>query len=134
MSEVKIRFFRCIHDSKEYGSSEVNIISRIFMQIEVDSQLKGNHCADVKHAPYDHTGLIGDIEVGPPIAIAGDLYLGPIDHLLFGDEAEKYYKGLLAQTTWAIHIGGKKHNGRTYNSTYLAEYEFTFEAADPSNN
>ena len=134
MAEVRIMFYRCIHDSKEHGSNDATTVSRLFMLIEIDGQLIGKHYANITHRPHDHNIADVDIKVGPPTDLADEPYVGPMDRLLFRNEAEQYYKGLLDATRDAVNISGHSHNGHTYHNTYLAEHAFTFEATTPESN
>jgi hypothetical protein len=85
MAQVKVTFSECVQDSQDYGSDDQHMVSRVWVEIEVDGQERGNYIVDLKQtvgADYD----TGEIEVGFP-HFGPDLYRGAFNHHVFADAA-----------------------------------------------
>lgn len=48
MARIRITFNRCIQDSQEYGSDDEHMVSRVFFNIQVNGEGKGEFTSDIK--------------------------------------------------------------------------------------
>ena len=121
MAKVKITFQKCIQDSQEYGSNDEHMVSKVFFNIEVDGENKGEFSADVKQIVcrnYETTPL----EVGIPKD-----YKEPLNYQVFRQAVEDYYRSLVWSSGRGIHIAGRG-NIRMYNHKFIATKIVEFEA------
>jgi hypothetical protein len=116
MVNVKITFQKCIHDSQEYGSNDEYMVSRVFFDIEVDGENKGEFSTDVKQA------------VGGEVDIPKD-YKGPLRYRAFRKAVEDYYRSQVGSLGHGIHIEGGG-NIRMHIDTFIATKIVEFEAED----
>jgi hypothetical protein len=123
MVNVKITFQKCIHDSQEYGSNDEYMVSRVFFDIEVDGENKGEFSTDVKQA------VGGDYETTPlEVDIPKD-YKGPLRYRAFRKAVEDYYRSQVGSLGHGIHIEGGG-NIRMHIDTFIATKIVEFEAED----
>lgn len=121
MAKVKITFQKCIQDSQEYGSNDEHMVSRVFFNIEVDGENKGEFSADVKQT------VGGDYETTPlEVGIPKD-YKGPLSYQPFRQAVEDYYRSQVGSSGRGIHIEGGS-NIRMYNNTFIATKIIEFQA------
>ena len=112
MGTAKIRFYRCIQDSQEYGSNDEHMVSRIFFTFELSGKTFDLY-ADIKQT-VGSSYETGPIEVGGPQG-----YKGPFNYDCFRNAAEKYYRKAVGFTATGIRIQGS--NIRMRNNTVYQE-------------
>ncbi|KAF0193263.1 MAG: hypothetical protein FD165_366 [Gammaproteobacteria bacterium] len=83
MGLATVTFRRCIQNSKDAGSSEKHIASRIYFDLELDGHHHTDICVDVKHP----SGKTSPLEVSLPHG-----YTGPGEFEELRDAAAAYYK------------------------------------------
>jgi hypothetical protein len=123
MAKVKITFQKCIHDSQEYGSNDEYMVSRVFFDIEVDGENKGEFSTDVKQA------VGGDYETTPLEVDIPKEYKGPLRYQAFRQAVEDYYRSQVGSSGNGIHIEGGG-NIRMHIDTFIATKIVEFEAED----
>ena len=125
MAKVKISFKKCIQDSQEFGSNDEHMVSRVFFNVEIDGENKGEFFADVKQT------VGGNYETTPlEIGIPKD-YKGPLSYQPFRQAVEDYYRSQVGSSGSGIRIAGGS-NIRMHNNTFIATkiYEFEAEGSD----
>ncbi len=125
MAKVKMTFQKFIQDSQEYGSNDEHMVSRVFFNIEVDGENKGEFSADVKQS------VGGDYETTPLEVDVPKDYKGPLNYQSFRQAVEDYYRSQVGSSGHGIHIAGGA-NIRMYNNTFIATkiIEFETEGSD----
>jgi hypothetical protein len=113
MGTAKIKFYKCIQDSQDYGSDNEHMVSRLFFTFELFDKKFDLH-VDIKQA-VGITYETGPIEVGTP-----EGYKGPFNYEAFRNAAEKYYRRLVGSTATGIRIQGGS-NIRMRNNTFIQE-------------
>jgi hypothetical protein len=87
MPTATVHFKELIQDSRDYGSDDVHMVSRVFFDLQVDEKRYPGAYANIRQKVG--AGASDPIEVSPP---AG--YAGPFDHQRFHAEVEKYFRGI----------------------------------------
>lgn len=125
MPTARFVFDKCIQDSRDYGSDDEHMVSRMFFTIEVGGRRYDGLHVDVKQTvgpSYED----GPIEVNAP---KGAGYKGPFNHEAFRAAAEKYYRGLVGSTSKGIRIGGGAKNIRMRKHTFQKQEIVEFEVS-----
>ena len=110
-----IRFYECIQDSQDFGSTDEHMVSRVFFDLEINGEKYEGLSADLKQ-------LVGsafkdeNIEVGPPRG-----YDGPFNANEFAKAAKEYYLGLVGPSASGIRIGEGATNIRMRNNRFIKE-------------
>ena len=122
---VKVNVSHCVQDSQEYGSTDEHMVSRVFYEISVGDEKKGEFCSDIKQivgSAYSSENL----EVTRPSD-----YSGPFDHQTFSRQIKDYYLGLVHSSGAMISLGGAT-NVRMRNNRFQIPSQFEFDAEGPS--
>src|SRR6266852_3583164 len=128
MPRVKVTFQECIQDSQEYGSTDEHMVSRVWVDIDVDGVSRGGYIADLKQTVGSGFET-GPIEVSRPIEVGTEKpYRGPFDQNLFADEAAKYFRGLVGSQGWGIKLGGGSTNIRMHGNRFVNPKTIEFDA------
>lgn len=125
MSIVRVNISHCIQDSQEYGSTDEHMVSRVFGDISVDGENKGEFYSDIKQivgSAYSSENL----EVARPPA-----YSGPFDHQAFSHGMKDYYLRLVNSSGAIVTLGGAK-GVRMSGNRFEISSQFEFEAEGPS--
>ena len=100
MAMMTVHFERCIQDSKDAGSDDQHMVSRIFFEIHYNGRRRTGLYADIKQVvggDYD----VDPLEVSRPIG-----YDGPLNYGAFRDAAEQYYRTLIGPEGRVLHSTG----------------------------
>jgi hypothetical protein len=122
MGIAKIRFYKCIQDSQDYGSNDEHMVSRLFFTFEFSAKTFELH-ADIKQTVGSNYET-SPIEVGTP-----EGYRGPFNYEAFRNGAEKYYRSLVGSTATGIRIQGGS-NIRMRNNTFMKEMTVECEVSE----
>lgn len=117
MSTVRIHFHSIHQDSQDFGSDDDHMVSRIFMDVELDGELHKDVHADIKQTigtDYSKAGL----EVSKPVG-----YKGPWNHEAFSKAAEGYFRSFI-RISGAGSMRARMRDNR-FTSPQQAEFEVT---------
>ena len=122
--KATITFTRCVQDSQFYGSDDEHMVSRVFFDLEVDSQAVPRGLGQHHRQAYpgrvarthrdlhvDIKQVVGsdfetsDIEAGPPQG-----YSGPFNYIAFRDAVERYYRNLVGSADSGIRANIRMRN------------------------
>jgi len=87
MPDVAVTFQGIVQDSQKYGSDDDHMVSRLWVDIEVDGHERGSYFVDLKQVVG---GNVDDIEVSPP-RWNEDEYRGPWSQGAFAPAARTYF-------------------------------------------
>ena len=128
MPKVRVTFKECIQDSREYGSDDEYMVSRVSVDIAVDRADQGSFIADLKQAVGTDFDT-GPIEVGRPVEVGTHKpYRGAFDQARFAEAATKYFRELLGSDGWAIKLGPDSTNIRMQGNRFVRKKVVEFEA------
>jgi hypothetical protein len=128
MPKVRVTFKECIQDSREYGSDDEYMVSRVSVDIAVDRADQGSFIADLKQAVGTDFDT-GPIEVGRPVEVGTHKpYRGPFDQARFAEAATKYFRELLGSDGWAIKLRPGSTNIRMQGNRFVRKKVVEFEA------
>ena len=99
MPKAQLIFTTIIQDSQEFGSNNEHMVSRVFFDLRVGSDLHTNLAADVKQtvgADYEHDPL----EVSLPQSLAGSVSFAD-----FRKHVEQYYRDSFGSIGSAFRLG-----------------------------
>ena len=117
MPFLRVNVTKCVQDSREYGSTDEHMVSRVFYSIDVDGVPKGDYYSDIKQV-VGSAYSPANIEVSCPHG-----YRGPYDHDIFSNEVARYFCKLVT-----MFSPGGPMNVRMRNNTFAIPYHFQFEA------
>ncbi|MET0516209.1 MAG: hypothetical protein ABW047_12900 [Nitrospiraceae bacterium] len=112
---VRVKYF--VYNATEFGSNDEIIVSRIFYDMSVNGQKRGESYSDLTHRV--DTLEPEAIEVTHP---AG--YTGPFNHAAFTDKLIAYYQGIMSRSLGASSM-------QRANQRIIMPVEFEVQAADP---
>ncbi len=115
---MKVHFTSCVQDSRDYGSDDEYIVSRVFFSIECEGLQYTGLQADIKQAVDD------DIETDSLEVTLPQGYDGPISDEGFRRAAGAYYRMLLGRGGTGIQSGIS--NTRMRDNTFLMPCSFEF--------
>ena len=119
MPKVRITFLECIQDSREYGSDDEYMVSRVSVDIAVDRADQGRFIADLKQAVATDFET-GPIEVGWPVDVETHKpYRGPFDQTRFAEAATKYFRDLRGSDGWAMKLQPGRPNDRMQGNRFV---------------
>ena len=127
MKIAKIIFFKCIHDSQEFGSNDEYMVSRVFFSLENDGIEKSYLFAQIKQ-PVGSSCNEKYVEVNFPEGITG-----PFNFNAFSDAAKAYYMRLIGARGCFINVGDSCSRIQTMNKSFHMAHEVEFNISDPSN-
>src|SRR5438128_11150033 len=128
MSEVRFTFNECIQYSREYGSDDEYMVSRVSVDIAVDRADQGSFIADLKQAVGTDFDT-GPIEVGRPVEVGTHKpYRGPFDQARFAEAATKYFRELLGSDGWALKLRPGATNIRMQGNSLVRKKIIVFYA------
>jgi hypothetical protein len=128
MPKVRVTFKECIQDSREYGSDDEYMVSRVSVDIAVDRADQGRFMADLKQAVGTDFDT-GSIEVGWPVDVETHKpYRGPFDQTRFAEAATKYFRELLGSDGWAIKLRPDRTNVRMQGNRFIRKKVVEFDA------
>jgi len=128
MPKVRVTFKECIQDSREYGSDDEYMVSRVSVDIAVDRADQGRFMADLKQAVGTDFDT-GSIEVGWPVDVETHKpYRGPFDQTRFAEAATKYFRELLGSDGWAIKLWPDRTNVRMQGNRFIRKKVVEFDA------
>ncbi len=123
MAHARVTFTKAIQDSQELGSNDEYMVSRLYFRLEVNSETRGDLCADLKQvvgASYEAS----NIEVGPPQG-----YDGPWNAHAFHAAATKYYLDCVGPNASGIRLGPAA-SARMQNNVFTKDVTAEFEVPD----
>ncbi len=120
MARIRITFQVSIQDSRNLGSDDEHMVSRVLFSLEVGGQSRGHFHCDVKqNVGTDFASA--QLEVSPP---RGGSYRGPFNHEAFQEEVEEYYRESFGSGGTVIQVGAKNVRMRNNRSVRLKTVEF----------
>lgn len=119
IARFQITFHKLRHDSREYGSDDNYMVSRVFFSLEEDGKDRGEFSADIKQKIGRNIEPC-DIEVGPPIG-----YKGSFNQAGFSGATREYF-GILMGSKGAGIAAMSRISIRVRNNMFLKESNFTF--------
>lgn len=119
MDRFRVVFHKLRHDSRDYGSDDKYIVSRVFFSLEKDGEALGEFSADLKQA-IGRNIEIGGIEVGPLMGFDDSF-----NHKGFSDAARKYFTVLIASKGAGIGAMAQR-NIRIRNNLFAKDTQFSF--------
>lgn len=118
MATMKVHFTSCVQDSRDYGSDDEYIVSRVFFSIECEGlQYTGLH-ADIKQAVDD------DIETDSLEVTLPQGYDGPISDVAFRRAVGQYYRSLVGSDRSGYQTS--MENIRMRDNTFLMPCSLEF--------
>ena len=121
MKKAKMIFNKCVLDSKDFGSDEKNMISRVYYDLHVDGRTHRNLHTDIKQlAGSDLEGKITDMKNVP------DDKVGINNKRKVYDLIEKYYRSLGGEHPKKLGLG-LTGNIRVWSLTVEKEKTEEFE-------
>ena len=122
MKKAKIIFYKCIHDSQEFGSSDDFMVSRVFFSLEYDNTVKLDSFAQIRQ-PVGSSCNEKYIEVSFPEGVPDSFNSDTL-----ADAVKAYYMRLVGARGCFIKVGDKSANARTQtmNKVYLMTHEEEF--------
>jgi hypothetical protein len=111
---ARVKFYRVVQDTQNYGSFDPNddfMVSRVNFVLEVNGRPQGDKYVEVRQ-PFGCNYTTEPVEVGPPLG-----YSGHWNHHEFSDRCEEYYRGCLGMLT---NLGPHMRNVRMRNNTINA--------------
>ena len=128
MPKVRVTFKECVQDSREYGSDDKNMVSRVSVDIAADRADQGGFFADLRQTVGSDFDT-GPIEVGRPLEIGTRKpYRGPFDQARFAEAATKYFRELLGSEGWAMKPRPGSTKIRVQGNRYVRKKVVEFEA------
>jgi hypothetical protein len=103
MALFRVTFHQLRHDSRDYGSDDRHIVSRVFFPFKKDGQALGDFFADLKQVVGSDLEE-GEIEVGRPIG-----YDGPFNQERFSIAAREYFRSLISSKGAGISAMARRH-------------------------
>lgn len=98
MVKAQIMFHKCFQNAQEYGSKDEYLVSRVFFSLQLPDKRIDDLYVDVKQT-VGATFESGTLEIGLPQG-----FKDTINHALFRNAVEKYYRSLVGSTGSAIKI------------------------------
>ena len=124
MKKAKLIFSKCVLDSKDFGSDEKNMISRVYYDLYVGSRAHRNLHTDIKQpAGSDLEGKITKMENVP------DDTMGIDNKKKIYELIEKYYRSLGGEHPNKLGLG-LTGNIRVWSLTVNKEKTEEFEIAE----
>jgi len=120
MAKAKVLFRELIQDSQDYGSDDEHMVSRVFFDLEIDGKKYKGIYADVKQ-PVGSSFESAPLEVSIP-----ENYKGPFNFEAFRNVVEQYYRSLVGNRGFGIHIEGGS-NIRMRNNRFIQSGVAEFE-------
>lgn len=120
MATTRIYLHQLIQDSRDYGSNDEHMVSRVFFDLEVDGKRYTGLHADIKQT-------VGSLFETAPLEVSKPAnYNGQFNHQAFQEIIERYYRGLVGAQGRSIRIEGAS-NIRMRNNRFVhakvAEFE-----------
>jgi len=112
---VRVKYF--VYNATEFGSNDEIIVSRIFYDMSVNGQKRGEFYSDLTHRV--ETLEPEAIEVTHPSG-----YTGPFNHAAFADKLIAYYQGIMSRSLGASSM-------QRANQRIIMPVEVEVQAADP---
>lgn len=118
MARMKVNFASCLYDSRDFGSDDQHIVSRVFFSIWCEGLRYSGLHADIRHR------VDGDLDTDPLEITLPHGYDGPISPEGFRRAVGVYYRTLVGGGGVGIHTG----NGtlRMRDHTFLLPRSFEF--------
>jgi len=128
MPKVRVTFKECIQDSREYGTDDEFMVSRVSVDIAVDRTDQGGFIADLKQ-PVGTDFDTGPIEVGRPHEVGTHKpYPGPFDQARFAEAATTYFRELLGSEGWALKLRPGSAKIRMQGNRFVSKKVVEFDA------
>jgi hypothetical protein len=119
MANATLVIKKLVQDSQEYGSDDEYMVSRVFFDLVIDSQVYQELTADIKQ-------MVGSSFEDDPCEISlPSGYDGPINYQAYRDIIENYFRKLVGEKGSAINISGGT-NIRMQDNTFIFPMSFTF--------
>ena len=120
MAHAKVILSSLVQDSQDYGSDDEHMVSRAFLDLQVDGTVHEKLYAEIKQP------VGGDFET-PPLEVSWPAgYKGPLNYEAFRAGIEAYYRSLVGSTGSDIHVEGGS-NIRVKNNRFVSPSSFEFE-------
>lgn len=123
MPRATVHFTGLHQDSQDYGSNDEHMVSRVFLDLEVDGRSFPGLHANVKQV-VGSSYETGPIEVSSPVG-----YGGPMNHTAFSSAVERYYRGLVGSKGSGIRIEGAT-NVRMRNNRFQKRASESFDVSN----
>ena len=120
MAHAKVILSSLVQDSQDYGSDDENMVSRAFLDLQVDGTVYEKLYAQIKQ-PVGGDFETMPLEVSWPVG-----YKGPLNYEAFRAGIEAYYRSLVGSTGSDIHVEGGS-NIRVKNNRFVSPSSFEFE-------
>jgi hypothetical protein len=122
MPKMRMMFHKCLRASRDLGSDEKHMVSRLFFSLEIRGQRYDGLYADVKQplGPYE----TGSLEVSSP---KGAPYTGPFNYEIYRYAAANYYRNIARR---GIAIRGEART-RIRNNEVKCPAVVEFDASGP---
>ena len=124
MKKCWVGFKLCVLDSREYGSDNEHMVSRVFFDLRINGEVHPGLYCDLKQV-VGSSYETGDIEVGRPVG-----YKGPFNYNGFRDEVEKYYRSLVGAHGRMFKMSGEAHSVRFHDIRMEMHTAVEFDADD----
>ena len=122
MATMRVNFASCVQDSRDYGSDDQYVVSRVFFSIWCGGQRYTGLYSDIKH-PVD-----ADIETNLLEITLPHGYDGPISSAAFRRSVGQYYRSLIGRGVLGARIG--ESCTRMCDNTFLVPRSFEFPLAE----
>jgi hypothetical protein len=122
---AKVILSSLVQDSQDFGSDDEHMVSRAFLDLQVDGTVYKNLYAGIKH-PVGGDFETMPLEVSWPVG-----YGGPLDYEAFRAGIEAYYRSLVGSSGSGRHVEGGS-DIRMKNNRLVSPASFEFEI-DSSN-
>jgi hypothetical protein len=125
VAHAKVILSSLVQDSRDYGSDDEHMVSRAFLDLQVDGSMYEKLYAQIKQ-PVGGDFETMPLEVSWPVG-----YKGPLNYEAFRAGIEAYYRGLVHSTGSDTNVEGGS-NIRMQNNRFVSPASFEFEI-DSSN-
>jgi hypothetical protein len=100
VAHAKVILSGLVQDSQEFGSDDEHVVSRAFLDLQVDGMLYENLYAAIKHP------VGGDLET-MPLEISWPVgYAGQLDYPAFRAGIDVYYRSVVGSSDAGRHVEG----------------------------
>lgn len=124
MATIRIRFTGALQDRQDLASSDEQMLSTVYFDVELDGKVWPGQEVVVKQT----AGSDFELDRGTLEVLGIPSYEGPQNYAAFRDAVEDYYRSLIGSTGSGIRITGGSTNIRMRNNMFQSEFVAEFEA------
>jgi len=114
MADAKITFEKCVLDSRDLGSDEKHMVSRVFFSLDIGGEVYSDLSVDIKHQLKGQD----QIEIGKPFGFNGIL-----NDDEYRDCVKRFYNSLVESRAAGLKVQSGQEPKRGY-SVFFCHRQF----------